>query len=197
MALVSYHTTQDFNTPLWFSPPNSDWRVADERGSVPLSDTPSIDHPAYRHQLEEYVEATARHLKDHPAVLAYQLLNEPRYDQTRLYDYSTHSVEMFVAWLKQNYGNVERLNKTWDTTFTSIQRRAAPARWPRRAVNAIRRETMDRSAAVRGGWCGACTLHRQGLSLGRPVNPATHFRAPTLRLPQLRYNFPTTIRRKP
>ncbi|HEX9017092.1 MAG TPA: beta-galactosidase [Chloroflexota bacterium] len=119
VVLVFSHTTQDFNTPLWFWPLNSDWRVADERGRVPLSDTPSIDHPAYRHQLEEYVEATARHLKDHPAVLAYQLLNEPRYDQTRLYDYSPYSVEMFRTWLKQKYGDVEHLNKTWDTSFTS------------------------------------------------------------------------------
>lgn len=120
VVVVFSYTTQDFNTPPWFWLWNVDWRVQDEQGRIPLSDTPSIDHPTYRRQLQGYVEATARHLKDHPAVLAYQLLNEPRYDQTQLYDYSTYSVEAFRDWLQQKYGGPEKLNKVWGTSYTSL-----------------------------------------------------------------------------
>ena len=83
---VFSHTTQEFNTPLWFWAIYRDWRVVDQDGHVPLDDLPSVNHPVYRKLLRDYIEATVRHIKDHPAVLACQLLNEPRYDPKRLYD---------------------------------------------------------------------------------------------------------------
>jgi hypothetical protein len=121
VVLVFSHTTSDYNTPLWFWLWNSNWRVVDQTGKVPLTDTPSINHPTYRRQLEDYVEATVRHVKEHPAILAYQLLNEPRYDSTRLYDYNPYSVAAFQSWLQQKYGRPEKLNLSWSASYLSFE----------------------------------------------------------------------------
>ena len=118
---VFSHTTQDFNTPLWFWILYRDWRALDQDGEASLlDDLPSFNHPDYRKLLSSYIHATVRHIKDHPAVLAYQLLNEPRYHQTRLYDYNPYSVAAFRQWLKQKYGAVGQLNKAWSTTYISF-----------------------------------------------------------------------------
>ena len=121
VVLVFSHTTGDYNTPIWFWLLNSDWRVVGRRGNTPLADEPSINHPTYRRQLEDYIAATVRHVKDHPAILAYQLLNEPRYDSTRLYDYNPYSIAAFQSWLQRKYGNPERLNRAWSTSYLSFK----------------------------------------------------------------------------
>lgn len=120
VVLVFSHATADYNTPLWFWLWNFDWRVVDQNGRVPLADSPSINHPTYRRQLEGYLEATVRHIKDHPAVLAYQLLNEPRYDSSRLYDYNPYSIAAFQAWLQAKYGGPEKLNRAWSSGYSSF-----------------------------------------------------------------------------
>ncbi len=124
---VFSHTTRDFNTPLWYWPRYFDWISVDQYSKLPLDDLPSINYPGYRQLLRGYLEATVRHIKNHPAVLAYQLLNEPRYDQKRLYDYNRYSIAAFHLWLQQKYGSVDRLNKNWATAYTSFDE-VEPAR---------------------------------------------------------------------
>lgn len=117
---VFSHTTQDFNTPLWFWAMYRDWRVVDQNGQSPLDDLPCLDHPDYRGRLRDYIEATVSHIKGHPAVLAYQVLNEPRYGMTELYDYNPYSISAFRQWLLQKYGSLDQLNRAWSTTYGSI-----------------------------------------------------------------------------
>ncbi len=121
VVVVFSHTTRDFNTPLWYWPRYFEWSSVDQDGKVPVDDLPSINYPGYRQLLRGYLEATVNHIKNHPAVLAYQVLNEPRYDPNRLYDYNPYSVAAFQQWLLRKYGYVEQLNKIWSTTYTSFE----------------------------------------------------------------------------
>ena len=121
VVLVFSHTTGDYNTPLWFWLWNLNWRVVDQAGNVPLTDSPSINYPAYRKQLENYIAATVHHVRNHPAVLAYQLLNEPRYDSTRLYDYNPYSIAAFQSWLQRKYETIEKLNRAWATSYPAFK----------------------------------------------------------------------------
>ena len=123
---VFSHTTQDLNTPIWFWIRYSDWRVASAGGTPALLDLPSVNHPAYRAGMGNYMRATVQHIKMHPALLAYQLLNEPRYDQQRLFDYNPYSMAAFHDWLGQKYGSVGRVNVAWGTAFSSIDDLPAP-----------------------------------------------------------------------
>lgn len=121
VVVVFSHTTRDFNTPVWYWPLYFDWISVDQEGKTPLDDLPSINHPGYRQLLRRYLETTVSHIKNHPALLAYQVLNEPRYDPSRLYDYSRYSVAAFQQWLRQKYGSIEQLDKVWSTSFTSFE----------------------------------------------------------------------------
>ncbi|MHB8991826.1 MAG: beta-galactosidase [Chloroflexota bacterium] len=118
---VFSHTTRDFNTPLWYWPRFLEWISRDQEGRMALDDLPSINYPGYRQQLRSYIDATVRHIEGHPAVLAYQVLNEPRYDPRRLYDYNPYSIAAFRQWLQQKYGPVDRLNKSWFTSYISFE----------------------------------------------------------------------------
>ncbi len=120
VVVVFSHTTQDFNTPLWYWPWYFEWSSVDQNGDRPLDDLPCINYPGYRQLLGDYIGATVNHIKNHPAVLAYQVLNEPRYDTNRLYDYNPYSVAAFRGWLQKKYGSVARLNKSWSTSYSSF-----------------------------------------------------------------------------
>jgi hypothetical protein len=124
---VFSHTTRDFNTPLWFWPGYDNWSSVDQSGDRPLEDLPSTNYPEYRRQLSDYMAATVQHIKQHPAVLAYQLLNEPRYDLNRLSDYNPYSIAAFRVWLRQQYSTIDQLNAAWSTDYKSYAE-AQPAR---------------------------------------------------------------------
>jgi len=117
---VFSHTTKDFNTPVWYWPGYFEWSSVDQEGNPSLEDMPCIDHPGYRDGLRNYIEKTVSHIKGHPALLAYQVLNEPRYDMNRLYDYNPYSVAAFRRWLQGKYSSVDALNKAWSTAYVSM-----------------------------------------------------------------------------
>lgn len=132
---VFSHTTRDFNTPLWFWALHGDWRVVDRDGNVPLDDLPCVNHPVYRDLQRRYMETAVDHIKGHPALLAYQVLNEPRYHQTELYDYNPLSISAFRRWLHQLYGSIDLLNEAWGTAYLSFDEaeplRVAKNQYPR------------------------------------------------------------------
>lgn len=72
-------------------------------------------HPAFRFYAERLVRAIVRRYLDHPAVVGYQVDNEPG---IRLLH--NHGVfQRFVDHLRHTYGTVERLNEAWGLVYWS------------------------------------------------------------------------------
>jgi len=72
-------------------------------------------HAAYRFHAERVIRKVIGRYKDHPAIIGYQVDNEPG---LRLL-YNTDSFERFVNWLRQRYGTVEVLNEEWGLVYWS------------------------------------------------------------------------------
>jgi len=86
------------------------------------------DHPGVRQAAERFMQAVARHVKDQPAFLAYDLWSEPHIVQWAYFDYLPqpalfcychHSKRRFRQWLKARYGDIDRLNRAWYRRFSS------------------------------------------------------------------------------
>jgi beta-galactosidase len=72
-------------------------------------------HAAYRFHAERVIRAVVGRYAEHPAVIGYQVDNEPG---LRLL-YNADVFEKFVAWLRIRYGTVERLNEEWGLVYWS------------------------------------------------------------------------------
>ncbi|WP_211288351.1 beta-galactosidase [Xanthomonas theicola] len=73
----------------------------------------NIDDPNYRRYAERIVVALARHYRDNPTVIGWQLDNE-----TSAYGSSNPSVHRdFIEWLKARYGTTQALNDAWLLTY--------------------------------------------------------------------------------
>ncbi|MHB8621531.1 MAG: beta-galactosidase, partial [Chloroflexota bacterium] len=74
--------------------------------------------PAYRDASRRIVEAMARRYGSHPAIVAWQLDNEPgNHDSARCW--CDHCEKAFHAWLRERYGTIDALNRAWGTVFWS------------------------------------------------------------------------------
>ncbi len=128
VVLVFSYATQDYNTPVWFWLQHRDWRIVRQDGQAILGDFPSFNHPDYRRDLAQYLRATVDHVRSHPAILAYQVMNEPHYNRTELTDYNPYTIQEFRRWLQEHYGSMEALNRGWETSYTSFAE-VQPVRW--------------------------------------------------------------------
>jgi beta-galactosidase len=72
-------------------------------------------HAAYRFHAERVIREVIGRYHDHPAVIGYQVDNEPG---LRLI-YNTDVFERFVDCLRHRYGSVEQLNKEWGLVYWS------------------------------------------------------------------------------
>jgi len=72
-------------------------------------------HAAYRFHAERVIRQVVRRYRDHPAIIGYQVDNEPG---LRLL-YNTGVFEKFVDWLRRRYGTVGRLNQEWGLAYWS------------------------------------------------------------------------------
>ena len=72
-------------------------------------------HAAYRFHAERVIRTVVGRYHDHPAVIGYQVDNEPG---PRLL-YNPDVFERFVDWLRARYGTVERLNDEWGLVYWS------------------------------------------------------------------------------
>ncbi|PFN96784.1 beta-galactosidase [Bacillus sp. AFS076308] len=68
--------------------------------------------PTYRKYAERMADRLGERYKDHPGVLIWHVSNE--YGG---YCYCDNCAESFREWLQQKYGNLDTLNKTWNTRF--------------------------------------------------------------------------------
>jgi beta-galactosidase len=110
-------------TPTYAVPP---WlqtaypEIAAERRTgerVPWGSRQEVDysHPAFLFHAERVIRAMVARYADHPAVIGYQVDNEPG----MLLFHNRGSFQRFVRRLKARYGDVETLNREWGLTYWS------------------------------------------------------------------------------
>lgn len=94
------------------------------------------DNPDYKKLAARLADRLAARYHNHPALLYWQLDNEPVYpplDATALKDYChcPHTRKAFIEWAKKKYGSLNKINevwgtKFWTTTFSSYEDIATP-----------------------------------------------------------------------
>jgi beta-galactosidase len=72
-------------------------------------------HAAYRFHAERVIRQVVGRYREHPAIVGYQVDNEPG---LRLL-YNADVFERFVDWLRHRYGTVDRLNEEWGLAYWS------------------------------------------------------------------------------
>ncbi|GAA1447463.1 beta-galactosidase [Leifsonia poae] len=71
--------------------------------------------PVYRWYAERVIRKMIPRYADHPAVIGYQVDNEPGNNLP----HNESTFQAFVAWLRARYGTVERLNEEWGLVYWS------------------------------------------------------------------------------
>ncbi len=102
-------------------------------GGVP---GPCFHHPDAMRHLEEFVAAVVARYAAHPALLAWDMWNEPELTvgmpreprPENLTCYCDHSRQAFIAWLARKYGGVHALNARWQKNYQSWDEVELPAR---------------------------------------------------------------------
>ncbi|MCJ1706210.1 beta-galactosidase [Microbacterium sp. VKM Ac-2923] len=72
-------------------------------------------HPAFRYYAERVIRRIVARYAAHPAVIGYQVDNEPGLELLHNHGVFTK----FVRWLKERYGDVDTLNREWGLTYWS------------------------------------------------------------------------------
>ena len=75
-------------------------------------------NPIYQQYIRRIVTKMAERYGKNPAIWGWQIDNEPHFEG--LYDYSVFAQAGFKKWLKQKYGNIDRLNSAWGAAFWSF-----------------------------------------------------------------------------
>ena len=71
--------------------------------------------PAYRWYAERIIRKVVERFAGHPAIIGYQVDNEPGNNLS----HNESTFQAFVAWLRARYGTVERLNEEWGLVYWS------------------------------------------------------------------------------
>jgi beta-galactosidase len=74
-----------------------------------------VSHPMFRRFAERVIRKVVGRYRDHPAVIGYQVDNEPG---IRLF-FNDHVFQRFIAELADRYGMVDALNEEWGLTYWS------------------------------------------------------------------------------
>ena len=79
----------------------------------------SLNHPEVRAAAGRFLTAMAAHYRDHPAFGGWDLANEMKFPQTPNgsqsdYDFSPLTQAKFRTWLRDKYGDLETLRRTWN-----------------------------------------------------------------------------------
>ncbi len=79
------------------------------------------ENPGYRREVKRYIELLLERYRSHPALLAWQVDNEPGFPliphgprpTIDHYCYCRYHQQGFVEWLQQKYGTIDALNEAW------------------------------------------------------------------------------------
>lgn len=124
-----------------------------------------LDKPQAAALVERFIRTLAEHVKDHPAMLAIDVWNEPHLEPMFDYRgdmlcYCNHSKARFRKWLQSKYVTLERLNDTWFRTYTTWEQVDPPPRlgtwtdmmdWRLFWMDNLRRLMRLRAAAAKRG----------------------------------------------
>ena len=83
-------------------------------------------HPTFRYLAERVVRAVVGRYAGHPAVVGWQVDNEPG---LRLF-YNHQVFQGFLEWLRDRYGDVETVNRRWGLTYWSHRLSEWADLWP-------------------------------------------------------------------
>jgi hypothetical protein len=100
--------------------------------------TVNLWHPEVRRVTQAFLENLARHYAQEPAVLSYEMTNEPsltieqhvhgyEYRPDGVGCYSPPARAAWQAWLQERYGTVTELNRRWRTAHAAFADIAPPA----------------------------------------------------------------------
>lgn len=120
--------------PSWFykKHPESMMITADGRKIYPKTNAcrqsggypgPCLHHPEGIRIRREFTEKLVEKLGNHPALLCWDVWNEPFLGggfENDMACYCENTFERFVSWLKKRYGTIEGLNAVWHTYYGSF-----------------------------------------------------------------------------
>jgi beta-galactosidase len=110
--------TPTYAVPPWLRQLHPEIAAHDATGhAVPWGTRQEINfaHPEFRGYAERVIRAVISRYADHPAVIGFQVDNEPGL-------YLLHNPDVFAGFLKHlaaRYGSVENLNREWNLTYWS------------------------------------------------------------------------------
>lgn len=107
--------------PVWLTQKHPEILVKQENGfSVKhgMRLNCNISHPVYQRYIKRIVEQMTKRYGSHPAVVGWQIDNEPHFEG--LYDYSDFAQNGFRQWLRTKYKTIEQLNHAWGASFWSF-----------------------------------------------------------------------------
>jgi beta-galactosidase len=110
--------TPTYAIPMWMKRLHPE--VAGESATgkpIPWGGRQEVDftNPAYLFYAERIIRAVVARYRDHPAVIGYQVDNEPGLHLL----YNEGIFQRFVDWLRDQYGTVEELNRVWGLVYWS------------------------------------------------------------------------------
>jgi beta-galactosidase len=110
--------------PIWMLDEYPDLQVV-SRDGVPYPSGGTwawacFDNPGFMKESDRYLRQLVDRYRDHPALLGWQIHNEPGYpfippqgQMMQWYCYCDHTAAKFRDWLKAKYGFLEVLNRAW------------------------------------------------------------------------------------
>lgn len=87
-----------------------------------------IDHPGSRELISKVMAKVIPIVSAQPAVLSFDLANEPFFDMD---GWTEHSMRAYRAWLAKRHGSISSLNKAWRTNYETYGQISLPKEKPR------------------------------------------------------------------
>ena len=109
--------TPTYAIPTWMVKEHPDVLAVTPQGPGKYGRRQNMDitHPVYLFHAERIIRKLIGHVKDHPAVIGYQVDNETKYYQT-----SGPNVQLqFVKYMREKYGDLETINQRFGLDYWS------------------------------------------------------------------------------